>query len=93
MSKRSAEETAKKIHDMGDVCLFYPSQLHEVLLEASPDGVEVSLDTYPDEDSDKPTESRTEKFDSVAAALEGFTIDGKPLIDCGGEPMPPFTPT
>ena len=93
MSKKSSEEIAKKIHDMGDVCLFYPSPLREVLLEASPDGVEVSLDVYASADSDEPTDTRTEKFDSVAAALEGFTIDGKPLIDCGGEPMPPFTPT
>ena len=84
---------AKKILGMGGVCLFYPTPRHEVLLEASEDGVEVSLDVYLGEDDGEPSDTRAESFESVEAALEGFKIDGKPLCECGGEPMPPFTPT
>ncbi len=72
--------------------MFYPTPLHEVLLEATAGGVEVSLDEYADAESEEPNVTRTEHFASVKDALEGFAIDGKPLYACGGEPMPPFTP-
>ena len=85
-------ETAKKIADMGGVCVFYPTPRHVVLFEKSGDGVEVSLDTYKDADSEEPAETRTERFSGVKDALEGFKIEGRPLFECGGEPLPPVTP-
>ena len=89
---KKTESLAKKIRDMGGVCMFMPSPRHEVLLESSDEGVEVSLDVYTEATDDEPADSRAERFDSIEAALEGFLIDGKPLCECGGEPTAPFVP-
>ena len=93
-SDASAKSLAKKIQDMGGTCEFHPTPRHIVLLEESDGGVEVSVDEYPEGAADdaEPTASRTESFDSVEAAVAGFRIDGKPLVDYGCEPKPPVTP-
>ena len=90
---KKSEALAKKIRDMGGVCVFYPTPRHTVLVEDSGEAVDVSLDVYPKGEGDaEPIETRDESYTTLEDALEGFTIDGKPLCECGGEPKPPVTP-
>lgn len=94
-SNANAKSLARKIRDMGGICMFYPTPRHIVFLEASDGGVEVSVDEYSGgvEDDGEPAASRTESFGSVEAAVAGFSIDGKTLMDYGCEPELPFAPT
>ena len=93
MSMNKRDSLAKKIRDIGGVCFLYPTSRHNVLIETSKDGVEVSLDVYGNEKADEPTDTRAEKFETLESALEGFMIDGKPLCDFGCDPVEPFVPT
>ena len=90
---KKSESLANTIRGMGGTCMFFPKPRHTVLLETTGEGVAVSLDIFPEGYEDaEPIESRTENFGGLEEALERFTIDGKPLCECGGEPTAPFIP-